>query len=87
MPRPVKLLFLIAAIRDADPLIECDTQKGKGSHCVFSKKFPDGSTRSFPLPTSSGEVVGPYQKSLIRLFDLPKDVFDTNTKRKKSKNR
>lgn len=30
---------------------------------------------SFPIPTSSGEVEGLYQKAVIRRFGLPEDAF------------
>jgi hypothetical protein len=84
MPRPVKLRDLLAAIREADPEIKFFEERGKGSHAVLCKDYPEG-CRSLPIPTSSGEVLGPYQSKIIALFELPKDVFEKGKKAKASR--
>ena len=38
-------------------------------------KVTDAGKVSYPIPTSSGEVFGPYQKAVIRLYGLPEDTF------------
>ena len=38
-------------------------------------KVTDAGKVSYPIPTSSGEVAGPYQKAVIRLYGLPEDTF------------
>jgi hypothetical protein len=38
-------------------------------------KVIDAGNVSYPIPTSSGEVAGPYQKAVIRLYGLPEDTF------------
>jgi hypothetical protein len=83
MPKPIKLDDLLRAIRKYDKNITFSTQKGKGSHCVLSKKVGN-ETRSFTLPTTKPEIMSPYQTNLIRLFDLPADIFEKNKKKKKS---
>jgi hypothetical protein len=51
--------------------------RGKGSHIMLCKDTHGGKV-SFPVPTSSGEVAGPYQKTAIRRFELPEDAFKKN---------
>ena len=51
--------------------------RGKGSHIMLCKDTHGGKV-SFPVPTSSGEVAGPYQKVVIRRFELPEDAFKKN---------
>jgi hypothetical protein len=51
--------------------------RGKGSHIMLCKDTHGGKV-SFPVPTSSGEVAGPYQKAVIRRFELPEDAFKKN---------
>ncbi len=48
--------------------------RGKGSHMMLCKETATGKI-SYPIPTSSGEVAGPYQKAVIRRFGLPDDAF------------
>jgi len=79
MPKPIKLRDFFAALRAADPSITVMENRGKGSHVVVCKEYPEGD-RSFPIPTSSGEVAGPYQSKVISLYNLPKDVFQKGRK-------
>lgn len=79
MPRPIKMRDFMAALSAADAGIKFSTNRGKGSHLVVYKELPDGK-RSFPLPTSSGEVAGPYQSKVIELFELPDNVFKKGKK-------
>lgn len=84
MSNPIKIADLVSAIKSADPSIQILTNRGKGSHLMLFREDESGKI-SYPLPTASGEIVGPYQKQIIKLFGLPKEAFDTNKKRKKAK--
>jgi hypothetical protein len=74
MARPIKLRDFLKRLKDLDPFIEVFADRGKGSHLMLCKETPGGKV-SFPIPTSSGEVAGPYQKAVIRRFGLPEDAF------------
>jgi hypothetical protein len=74
MAKPIKLRDFLKRVKDLDPAIEFFTNRGKGSHLMLCKETSGGKV-SFPLPTSSGEVAGPYQQAVIRRFGLPADAF------------
>jgi len=74
MAKPIKLRDFLQRLKELDPAIEIFTNRGKGSHLMLCKMTATGKL-SYPIPTSSGEVAGPYQKSVIRLFGLPEDAF------------
>lgn len=74
MAKPIKLRYFLQRLGDLDQSIEIYENRGKGSHMMLCKKTDSGKV-SYPLPTSSGEVAGPYQKAVIRLFGLPADAF------------
>ena len=74
MAKPIKLRDFLKRLKELDPSIQVFTNRGKGSHLMLCKITPTGKV-SFPLPTSSGEVAGPYQKGVIRRFELPEDAF------------
>ncbi len=74
MAKPIKLRDFLKRLKEVDPLIEVYSTRGKGSHLMLCKEVDDGNI-SFPIPTSSGEVAGPYQKAVIRRFGLPEDAF------------
>lgn len=74
MARPIKLRDFLQRLKELDPAIQVFANRGKGSHMMLSKLTPSGKV-SYPLPTSSGEVAGPYQKAVIRCFELPENAF------------
>ena len=74
MAKPIKLRDFLQRLRELDPTIEIFTNRGKGSHMMLCKITPAGKV-SYPIPTSSAEVAGPYQKAVIRLFTLPENSF------------
>ncbi len=49
--------------------VVCDMSRGKGSHWLFYKEFPEG-TVSYPIPTSSKELKRPYIRMCRQLFRL-----------------
>jgi hypothetical protein len=74
MARPIKLRDFLQRLKDQDPGIEVLSHRGKGSHLMLCK-VTDAGKVSYPIPTSSGEVAGPYQKAVIRLYGLPENTF------------
>jgi hypothetical protein len=74
MAKPIKLRDFLQSLRAKDSAIEVHSHRGKGSHLMRFKMTATGKL-SYSIPTSSGEVAGPYQKAVIRLFSLPEDVF------------
>jgi hypothetical protein len=74
MAKPIKLRNFLQRLKELDSSIQVFTDRGKGSHLMLCKETPTGKV-SIPLPTSSGEVAGPYQKAVIRRFDLPENAF------------
>lgn len=74
MAKPIKLRDFLQRVKALDPGIEIFTDRGKGSHLMLCKKVGAGKI-SYPIPTGSGEVAGPYQKAVIQLFGLPADSF------------
>ena len=65
--RPLKLRELRKILRRYD--VEEDPSRGKGSHTLFYKTFPDG-TFSYPVPTTSSEVNASYVKGCRKKFRL-----------------
>ncbi len=74
MAKPIKLREFLQRIKETDPAIAVLSHREKGSHLILCK-ITDSGRISYPIPTSSGEVAGPYQKAVIRLFKLPVDAF------------
>ncbi len=74
MAKPIKLRDFLRRLAEADPSIQVNKDRGKGSHLMLFKETTAGKA-SYPIPTSSGEVSGPYQKAVIHLFELPGDTF------------
>lgn len=74
MAKPIKLRDFLQRLKECDSSIEVLSRRGKGSHLMLCKTTATGKL-SYPIPTSSGEVTGPYQKAVIKLFDLPEDTF------------
>jgi hypothetical protein len=74
MAKPIKLRDFLQRLKELDPAIQIFTNRGKGSHLMLCKETATGKV-SYPVPTSSGEVAGLYQKAVIRLFELPGNAF------------
>ena len=74
MAKPIKLRDFLQRVKELDPTIQIFANRGKGSHIMLCKVTASGKV-SYPIPTSSGDVAGPYQKAVIRLFDLPENAF------------
>ena len=74
MAKPIKLRDFLQRLKECDPAIVVLSHRGKGSHLMLFK-VTDAGKVSYPIPTSSGEVFGPYQKAVIRLYGLPEDTF------------
>ena len=74
MAKPVKLRDFLQGLKECDPSIEVLSRRGKGNHLMLCKSTATGKL-PYPIPTSSGEVAGPYQKAVIKLFNLPEDAF------------
>ena len=74
MAKPIKLRDFLQRLKELDPAIQIFTNRGKGSHLMLCKETATRKV-SYPVPTSSGEVAGPYQKAVIRLFELPGNAF------------
>jgi hypothetical protein len=70
MAKPLKLRDFLQRLKECDSSIEVLSHRGKGSHLMLCKTTDVGKL-PYPIPTSSGEVAGPYQKAVIRLFGLP----------------
>lgn len=49
--------------------VACEEARGKGSHWLFSRDFPEG-TVSYPVPTTSKEVKRVYVRACRRHFRL-----------------
>lgn len=67
MNRPLSLRQLRQILRGFG--VAEDSSRGKGSHTVFSKVI-NGRTESYPVPTSSGEVLVSYMGPIRRKFKL-----------------
>ena len=74
MAKPIKIRDFLRCLAELDPAIEVFKDRGKGSHLMLFKETANGKI-SYPIPTSKGEVAGPYQKVVIRLFELPENAF------------
>jgi hypothetical protein len=65
--RPLPLKRLRRILRSFD--VEEDESRGKGSHTLFYKTFPDG-TYTYPVPTHKDPVLVCYVKGCWRRFRL-----------------
>jgi predicted RNA binding protein YcfA (HicA-like mRNA interferase family) len=49
--------------------VECDESRGKGSHVLFRKEFPEG-VFTFPVPTHAKDVLKCYVQGCRKKFRL-----------------
>ena len=70
--------YIIAALRNHDARFEIHTRRGKGSHRMVFHPDVEGGKRHYPLPYhgSKTSIAPGIQKDLIRIFQLPADIFD-----------
>ena len=67
MPYPLKKLRKILASYGVSE----DESRGKGSHTLFYKRFPEGEF-SYPVPTDDKDVLDCYVKGCRKKFRLTK---------------
>lgn len=73
-----------------DKRFRIDTRRGKGSHHILYHPDIGGRQQQLPLPHHGNKTIIKIGilKDIIRIFDLPKNIFDNDTKgSKKSKKR
>lgn len=70
--------YIVAALRNHDTRFEIHTRRGKGSHRMVFHPDVEGGKRHYPLPYhgSKTSIAPGMQKDLIRIFQLPADIFD-----------
>lgn len=70
--------FVVAKLRAYDGRFEIHTRRGKGSHRMIVHPDIDGNMRHYPLPYHGPKtpVAWGMLKDLIRIFQLPSDIFD-----------
>lgn len=75
--RPLKLKDLRRILKRYD--VEEDSSRGKGSHTLFFKKFPEG-VFSYPVPTSRNDILACYVKNCRKKFRLTEQdgISDTD---------
>ena len=67
MDRPLPLRRLRRILRTFD--VNEDPSRGKGSHTLFYKQFPEGEF-TYPVPTSNDPILVCYVKGCRRKFRL-----------------
>lgn len=69
---------IVAKLREQDKRFEIHTRRGKGSHRMIVHPDIDGGKRHYPLPYhgSKTPIAPGMQKDLIRIFQLPLNIFD-----------
>ena len=70
--------YIVAKLREQDRRFEIHTRRGKGSHRMVFHPDVEGSKRHYPLPYhgSKTPIARGMQKDLIRIFQLPPNIFD-----------
>jgi predicted RNA binding protein YcfA (HicA-like mRNA interferase family) len=68
--RTLKLRRLIQILKAFG--VNSDSKRGKGSHMIFYKRI-DGATVTYPIPTSSKDVLICYIRSCRKKFKLTED--------------
>ena len=68
---------IVATLKKYDRRFQIYKQRGKGSHRMVFHPNVEGHRRHYPLPYHGPKTrIGPgYQKDLIRIFELPSDIF------------
>ena len=70
--------FVVGRLRTYDGRFEVHERRGKGSHRMIYHPAIGGGKRHYPLPYHGQKTVihVGLQKELIRIFQLPTDIFD-----------
>lgn len=76
MPRALEYRDVVKHVKNERGNVEVHAKKGKGSHRVL---FDPDMPAHFPLPhhgDNKRRIPPGMLKDLIRIFDLPADIFD-----------
>lgn len=70
--------YIVGRLRKHDSRFEIHVQRGKGGHRMVFHPDVEGSKRHYPLPYhgSKTRIAPGMQKDLVRIFQLPEDIFD-----------
>ena len=70
--------LIVDRLRKYDSRFEIHTRGGKGSHRMVFHPDVEGHKRQYPLPYHHAKTtIAPgMQKDLIRIFQLPADIFE-----------
>lgn len=68
---------VVGRLREHDKRFEIHVQRGKGSHRMVCHPDVEGNKRQYPLPYhgSKTKIAPGMQKDLVRMFQLPEDLF------------
>ena len=69
---------VVAALKRHDSRFEIHERRGKGSHRMVVHPDVDGRMRHFPLPYHGPKtrIAGGMLRDVVRVFELPADVFE-----------
>ena len=69
---------VVARLKEHDPRFEIQVRRGRGSHHMIFHPDVDGAKRHYPVPYHGAKTpVAPgMQKDIVRIFQLPADIFD-----------
>ena len=76
MPRKLEYREVVKRVRAQRKQVEVKTRRGKGSHVML---FDPECSAHYPLPHHGNDkrvIPSGMLKDLIRVFDLPEDIFD-----------
>lgn len=70
--------LIVDRLRKYDSRFKIHTRRGKGSHRMVFHPDVEGNKRQYPLPYHHAKTpIAPgMQKDLIRVFQLPQDIFE-----------
>ena len=77
MSKALKAREIEERLRAHDHRFEFYSKRGKGSHFMIVHPDVNGQKASMPCPSHSGKTVSiGVLMSIIRRFNLPRDIFD-----------
>ena len=70
--------MFLPPLRRHDPRFEVHRRRGKGSHRMIAHPDVEGRMRQYPLPYHGPKtrIAAGMLKEIVRVFELPDDVFD-----------
>ena len=73
---------VIKMLTSHDNRFQIDTRRGKGSHHILYHPDIGGQQQQLPLPHHGKKTIIKIGilKDIIRIFDLPKNIFDNDVK-------